>query len=446
MMSVFCRTTVLCGALLAAAFLNGCGRTEAVSETEVSPPEAVRPGRPAEENDTIRFLEDRIKRDGDDFVAHNKLAGAYLQRLRETGDIAYLDLAMRAAKASLTILPAEQNKSGLAVLAQAKYSSHDFAGARDDALRLVELEPDKGYPYQILGDAFQELGDYENAADAYRKMEEHGGVQPLTRVGMEQRLGRRAFLEGDNAGSLKHYINALQLSQRPPGAPPETVAWCYWQLGEAAFKSGDYKAAEKQFKSSLETFPNYPQAIASLGRVRAAQGDIAVAMEQFETAVRRLPDPVFVAELGDLYLISGRKNDAVAQYALVDQIARLSALSGQLYNRQLAVFYADHDIKLDEAYAMAAKEYEQRKDIYGADAVAWTAFKAGKLPEAKSAMADALRLGTKDARPFYHAGMIESALGNRDEARKMLNNALKLNPAFDLIQAQHARNELSRLN
>ena len=433
-------------ALLAAALLSGCGRTEGGPAPETPAPVAAVVERPAEANPTVRFLEDRVKQDPDDFVAHNKLASAYLQRLRETGDIAYLDLAMRAAKTSLSVLPAERNKTGLAVLAQAKYSSHDFAGARDDAGQLVELEPDKGYPYQILGDALLELGDYEKAAEAYRKMEEFGGIQPLTRVGMEQRIARRAFLDGDSAKSLKHYSNALELALKPPGAPPETTAWCYWQLGEAAFKTGDYKTAEKNYKASLDAFPNYSQAIASFGRARAAEGDIVGAIEQFETVVRRLPDPVFVAELGDLYTISGRTEEAARQYELVEKIARLSALSGQLYNRQLAIFYADHDTKPDEAYQMAVGEFSKRKDIYGADAVAWTALKAGKLQEAQAAIKDAMRLGTRDARLFYHAGMIAAAAGNRDEARRMIQTALKLNPAFDQFQSRNAKNELSRLD
>src|ERR1044072_2757214 len=60
-----------------------------------------------ESNDTIRFLEDRVRRDPDDFIANNKLTSAYLQRLRETGDTTYLSLASRAADASLKTLPAE---------------------------------------------------------------------------------------------------------------------------------------------------------------------------------------------------------------------------------------------------------------------------------------------------------------------------------------------------
>jgi len=91
------------------------------------------------EQQTIRFLEERIKRDPEDFIAANKLAGQYLQRVRETGDVTYLNLALKAARASLSTLPAEQNTGGLTALAQAEYASHEFAAARDHALQLTKL-------------------------------------------------------------------------------------------------------------------------------------------------------------------------------------------------------------------------------------------------------------------------------------------------------------------
>ncbi|HEX3100225.1 MAG TPA: hypothetical protein VHQ01_00460, partial [Pyrinomonadaceae bacterium] len=133
------------------------------------------------------------------------------------------------------------------------------------------------------------------------------------------------------------------------------------------------------------------------------------------------------------------------QYALVEQIGHLTALSGSLYNRQLAYFYADHGIKLDDAYANAAREYEARRDIYGADAVAWAALKTGKTDEAQAAIKDALKLGTKDAKIFYHAGMIAAAAGNKAEAARMLKAALALNPGFDPLQAENARTTLEAL-
>jgi len=155
-----------------------------------------------------------------------------------------------------------------------------------------------------------------------------------------------------------------------------------------------------------------------------------------------VPDPTFVAALGDLYKIAGRESDAAAQYGLVEQIGHLSKINGALYNRQIALFYADHDLKPEEAYQSARREYHARKDVYGADALAWTALKSGKLDEAKAAIKEAMRLGTMDARIVYHAGMIAQAAGDTNGARDYLNRALKLNPKFDLVQAAAANKVL----
>ena len=219
-------------------------------------------------------------------------------------------------------------------------------------------------------------------------------------------------------------------------------AWCRWQLGEIAFSVGDYAAAESHYRDTLTTFPDYFRALASLGRVRAARGDLEEAIKHYERAVYLLPDPAFVAALGDLLKLTGRDREAAAQYALVEAIAQLSAASGSLYNRQQALFHADHDIKTEDAYANAAREYAVRKDIYGADALAWTALKAGKPQEAETAMTAALRLGTQDARLFFHAGMIAAALGSRRSARNYLRRALTLSPQFDPLQASIARKML----
>jgi len=262
---------------------------------------------------------------------------------------------------------------------------------------------------------------------------------------MEQRLARLALLHGDNKGAASHFASALKLAQALPEPPRETVAWCQWQLGETAYAEGQYAAAEKYYRDSLATFPDYFRSLASLGRVRAAQGDLPGAIEQYEKVVKILPDPNFVASLGDLYAAAGHVNDAKTQYELVEQIGHLSTLSGTLYNRQLALFYADHDMNSDTAYQNASKEYEVRRDIYGADAVAWTALKAGKIPDAQAAIKDALKLGTKDARLYYHAGMIEKAAGNNPEAKRLLQLALKTSPSFDLLQSAVARTALEAL-
>jgi tetratricopeptide (TPR) repeat protein len=407
------------------------------------PPAAPLSGEDDSNELAIRSLEDKVRADPRDYIGHNKLAGYYLARQRETGDTAYLDLAARAARASLDAAPVEVNPGGLAALAHAEFSLHNFGAAREHAMRLVELAPRKSYPYRILGDALIELGDYDGATEAFAKMER---LEQFPTAASETRLARLAFLRGETDAAQRRLTRAVALALEETPVSRETVAWCRWQLGEMAFSVGDYETAERHDRDALTTFPNYYRALASLGRARAARGDLAGAIEQYEQAVRVLPDPTFIATLGDLYQLAGRDKEAAAQHELVEKIAGLGAAKGALYDRQLALFYADHDIKAEQAYAIAAKEYAARPDIYGADALAWTALKAGKLDEAREKIKEALRLGSRDARLFYHAGMIARAAGDVGAAREQLRRALELSPQFDPLQSVTARKVLAELS
>ena len=61
-------------------------------------------------------------------------------------------------------------------------------------------------------------------------------------------------------------------------------------------------------------------------------------------------------------------------------------------------------------------------------------------------MATALELGTRDARLFYHAGMIERALGERATAARYLRQALATNPYFHPRYAADAKRALEALD
>jgi tetratricopeptide (TPR) repeat protein len=124
----------------------------------------------------------------------------------------------------------------------------------------------------------------------------------------------------------------------------------------------------------------------------------------------------------------------------------LGHINQVLHNRDLALFYADHDIKLDEALALARKEFEVRHDIYTWDALAWALYKNGKYQEANDAMEHALGPGTRDALLFFHAGMIAGRLGQKSQAKERLQAALNINPGFHVIYAGVARRQLKELD
>jgi tetratricopeptide (TPR) repeat protein len=111
----------------------------------------------------------------------------------------------------------------------------------------------------------------------------------------------------------------------------------------------------------------------------------------------------------------------------------------------LALFYADHDMKLAEALDLAQKEFEVRHDVYTYDALAWTLYKNGKLSEAAEASEKATHFGTRDPLLLFHAGMIAGRMGQAEKARGQLHEALQINPRFHLIYAATAQEELKAL-
>ncbi|MDQ3313989.1 MAG: tetratricopeptide repeat protein [Verrucomicrobiota bacterium] len=243
---------------------------------------------------------------------------------------------------------------------------NDFAAAREHTLKLAELQPARGEAYAIIADACLELGEYDPAIEALRQLERSDPKN----AGTETRLARVAILRGDPASAQQHFRAALSLLRDLPRPPPETVAWCHWQLGETAFSSSDYTSAERHYSDALTAAPNYFRALTSLGRLCAARGDVPAAMTYYERAVRIIPVVDSMAALGDLNQLSGRERDAAARYELVEQLGEHSRkVHGTPHDRHLALFRADHDLQTEEAYALARGEYDTgRRDIYGADA------------------------------------------------------------------------------
>ncbi len=144
------RVGILSLALITVFAFGGLWSPEAKRSVPVAKP---LPSDEAATTDAIRFLAARVRRDPDDFVAQNQLAGHFLHRLRETNNADFLRFAKRAAEASLTAVPVERNTGGLAALAHAEFAAHEFARTRDHALQLIQLDPGKSESYALLGDA-----------------------------------------------------------------------------------------------------------------------------------------------------------------------------------------------------------------------------------------------------------------------------------------------------
>jgi tetratricopeptide (TPR) repeat protein len=411
--------------ILALALLIGLGWVQArPAAAETTPAE------PA-----IRAAQRLLQRNPYDATAYYRLGDAYIQKARETGDVAYFGRAQDALRKSLVLAP--QHSGATRHLAYVLYSVHEFAEAAALATKAIGLDPTDGHAYGILGDAHLEIGDYEQAETAYRRM-----LERETDLHAWGRLAGLKSLRGDPRSAIAMLTRAVE-EGRANGRSRESIAWAQWQLGTEHFAIGEIKAAEARYLDSLTTYRNYHRALAGLAQVRAAQQRYAEAVELYEKAIAVIPLPDYAAALGDLHVKMGRLDAARRQYDLVEYIGRLSALNRILYNRELAYFYADHDRQLDRALELARRELEVRRDIYAHDVLAWALYQNGRLAEAREAIGRAMKLGTRDARLFFHAGMIHLGLGETDAGRAYLQRALSTNPSFHVLHADLARRLLS---
>jgi len=388
-------------------------------------------------DEIISFFEGRVQRDPVDYLSYTKLGEAYLRQARETGDVtAY----QRAEATFLRALQINGDDSiARADLATALYSTHDFQGALTIAESVYDGDSSATQALALIGDANLALGNYPEAYRAYGRLSEvASGPSVLSRLAyLDELRGNR-----DRAIDVMAEAEAAAAKGR---RSPETIAFYRLQLGALYFGGGRYENAEQWYQAALDVFPGYYQALAGLGNVEAARRHFDKAIDYYARSVDAVPQPSVLAALGDAYMQIGDTKSAREQYDTVGFIAQLATINKVVYNRELALYYADHGVETGKAVELALAELDVRKDVFGYDAAAWALYRDGRADEAAPFMEQALRLGTNDARMLFHAGMIYDALGKKEEAGDYLELALELNPHFSVLQEPVARQALAEI-
>lgn len=417
---------------LAVSGLSGKGSASNI-ETLLQPVNATA-GQLSFADRNLKAAQTFIKKAPGDPRGFNSLAAAFMQKGRETGDFSFNARAEESLRHSFRVAP--ENFEGIKLRAELLVINHRFSEALEQSQRALEKNPRDHAVYDAMVDALVELGDYDRAVDAAQKRVD---LRPDTPA--YSRISYLRTLHGDDEGAAK--MMKMAAGSATPGNP-EGIAWCRVHLGEVLMNLGKPDEAEREFDHALFIFPDYHLALAAKARARFRAGDIENAVALYKRAAERVPSPEYIAALGDLYTKLGRADEAMQQYGQVEFIEK-AGVDGGTYSRQLAMFWADHDLRLDDALAIAQREREARRDIYASDTLAWCLYKKGRFLDAQIAVNEALRLGTRDPKLFYHAGMIALSLGERQAGEDFLEKALAINPSFDILHADVAREELKKL-
>jgi len=304
-------------------------------------------------------------------------------------------------------------------------NDHKFEDARALAERILARDEGDESALGLLSDALLELGRYgEAAAAAQRQMSARPGMAAHARGSYLR------WIRGDTRAAKALIRDALVDRDF---RDPEPAAWAFVEAGTIFWHEADYAGADALYAEALDWVPDYPAALVGRARVAMAKNEAQRAVDLLEKVYRVRPLPETAWLLGDAFEMLGDTERAREAHArVVRQGRRGDTLT-------LAAFYATKGRNVDEALSLIEEERKTRGGIYVDDVYAWALYRSGRIAEAEKASARAARIGTKDAKLLYHAGVIRRAAGDEAGGLRLVKEALALNPSFDWTGAAEAR-------
>jgi tetratricopeptide (TPR) repeat protein len=245
-------------------------------------------------------------------------------------------------------------------------------------------------------------------------------------------LARLAYLRsktGDPLGADRLYQEAEdEISVKEM----RSYAWVELQRGLLDLNHGRHDQALAHYKRANKAYSGYWLVEDHMAELFGAQRKFDEAVSLYKKVIARAPRPELQQALGDLYVFTGKPDEAKPWHEQAFAAYLESAQRGEVhYLHHLASFYAD--VRQDGAAAVkwAHKDLQLRQNVATHDTLAWALYRAGRFTEALDEINKALSLGFKDAHLFFHAAMIHLAAGRAEEGKQFLKKAAEINPRYD---------------
>ena len=110
----------------------------------------------------------------------------------------------------------------------------------------------------MIGDAYNELGNYEGAVEAVQNMVD---TRPEP-----QSYSRVSYVRRTLHGKVAEAIDAMEQAVEAGSPNAENTNWCRVQLGQLYWQQGNLAAAERQYQQVLTYYPQFMYALAAMGQ------------------------------------------------------------------------------------------------------------------------------------------------------------------------------------
>lgn len=236
------------------------------------------------------------------------------------------------------------------------------------------------------------------------------------------------------------------------GAYPTNASLHYLKAQAYGFERNSAQA-EAELRKTLELDSNYIAAYSALGALFANTNQQDRAIAEYQKILERRPDNATAYTLIGMLDDSRQHYDAAAesyrQAIGKDQNAVIAA-------NNLAWLYAVNGKgNMDEAVRLAQGVVQKNPNVSGfVDTLGWVYYKKGLYGAAVEQLRKAVALaeraakdGSGSAAPnyHYHLGMALKAKGDKDAARRELEQAVRLSGKVPFAEAGEARNVLATL-
>ncbi len=422
------------GILLISAIYAGSGYLETVPQLDLNKPiyiaellERKHIMGSTEERDELftRFdnLSNDISKNAKDYLSRLQLAEIYMSEARISGEHGYYyPAALKLLDDVLAETPQDKDIHfrSLTMKASVYLSLHKFKEALEIGEKAYKMNNQNAHICGVLVDANVELGNYQKAVEMADKMV---SIRPDLRSYSRVSYLREIFGQTDGA------IEAMDMAVSAGLPGLEQTAWARLVLGNLIENKGDITNAEYHYKIILLERENYVFAMAAIANIETKKKNYKEAENLLNNAIKVMPEVGFYMQLADVFMVTGRKEDAKKTAKEILEMLKEDQESGHVMGLEYAKVYLEYFNDIEKAWDFCKKEIAQRPDNIDVNKQAAVIFyKKGDYKEAERCILKALSTNSENAELLGIAGLIFKKSGNEKDSREYIRKSVQMNP------------------